>query len=52
MCQAGPSKTVIIFDILNDQGRFVNDGIFGDTGFEINAVSGFNKLPKTNCRFN
>ena len=52
MCHAGSSKTVIIFDILNHQRRFVNDGIFGDAGFEINAIPGLDKFTKTNSRFN
>ena len=52
MRQIGSPKTVIIFDILDHQGRFVDNSIFGDTGFEINAVSGLDKLPQTNRRFN
>ena len=52
MRQAGSSKTVIIFNILNHQGRFVNNGIFGDAGFEINPVAGLDKFPKTNSCFN
>ena len=49
--QIGSTETLVRGDVLHHEGRFVDHGVFGDAGFEINSVADFDVIPEPNRGF-
>ena len=47
----GPAKTLILFNIFNHKGGFVDDRVLGNAGFKVNLIPGFDKLAQPHGRF-
>ncbi len=51
MRQAGSAESIVLLDIFHHQGGLVDDGIFSDAGFKINAIAGFDKFSQAHGGF-